>query len=79
MINAMTAGMLLVILGLLLIAIQPNEAYYVVSMGNRPRHLIACILAWAEEREKPELLAESRDRRIRVAEESGKSEQEVQL
>lgn len=45
MINAMTAGMLLVILGLLLIAIQPNEAYYVVSMGNRPRHLIACILA----------------------------------
>nr|AAX95238.1 signal recognition particle protein, putative [Oryza sativa Japonica Group] len=31
----------------------------------------------AEEREKPELLAESRDRRIRVAEESGKSEQEV--
>uniref|UniRef100_A0A0D9XP62 signal-recognition-particle GTPase n=1 Tax=Leersia perrieri TaxID=77586 RepID=A0A0D9XP62_9ORYZ len=31
----------------------------------------------AEEREKPELLAESRDRRIRVAEESGKTEQEV--
>jgi len=31
----------------------------------------------AEEREKPELLAESRERRIRVAEESGKTEQEV--
>ncbi|KAL6905616.1 hypothetical protein ACP4OV_003217 [Aristida adscensionis] len=31
----------------------------------------------AEERERPELLAESRDRRIRVAEESGKTEQEV--
>ncbi|KAK1647124.1 hypothetical protein QYE76_064929 [Lolium multiflorum] len=31
----------------------------------------------AEEREKPELLAESRERRIRVAEESEKTEQEV--
>ncbi|KAG8088451.1 hypothetical protein GUJ93_ZPchr0010g7370 [Zizania palustris] len=31
----------------------------------------------AEEREKPELLAESRERRIRVVEESGKTEQEV--
>ncbi|XP_062182764.1 signal recognition particle subunit SRP54, chloroplastic-like [Phragmites australis] len=31
----------------------------------------------AEEREKPELLAESRERRIKVAEESGKTEQEV--
>ena len=31
----------------------------------------------AEEREKPELLAESRERRIRVAEESDKTEQEV--
>lgn len=33
----------------------------------------------AEEREKPELLAESRERRIRVAEESGKTEQEVKF
>lgn len=32
-----------------------------------------------EEREKPELLAESRERRIRVAEESGKTEQEVRF
>ncbi|XP_062182949.1 uncharacterized protein LOC133887062 isoform X2 [Phragmites australis] len=31
----------------------------------------------ADERERPELLAESRERRIRVAEESGKTEQEV--
>lgn len=31
----------------------------------------------AEEKEKPELLAESRERRIRVAEESEKTEQEV--
>jgi hypothetical protein len=36
------------------------------------------ILKLAEEREKPELLAESRERRIRVAEESEKTEQEVQ-
>lgn len=35
------------------------------------------VLRCAEEREKPELLAESRERRIRVAEESGKTEQEV--
>lgn len=35
------------------------------------------VLGFAEEREKPELLAESRERRIRVAEESGKTEQEV--
>lgn len=41
--------------------------------------LIICFLGCIEEREKPELLAESRERRIRVAEESGKTEQEVRF
>jgi len=40
-------------------------------------YLLVFVLGCAEEREKPELLAESRERRIRVAEESGKTEQEV--
>jgi signal recognition particle subunit SRP54 len=39
--------------------------------------ILVFVLGCAEEREKPELLAESRERRIRVAEESGKTEQEV--
>jgi hypothetical protein len=35
---------------------------------------LVSVLGFAEEREKPELLAESRERRILVAEESGKTE-----
>jgi signal recognition particle GTPase len=35
--------------------------------------------ACAEERERPELLAESRERRKRVAKDSGKTEQQVQF
>jgi hypothetical protein len=34
---------------------------------------------YAEERERPELLAESRERRKRVAKDSGKTEQQVQF
>jgi len=40
-------------------------------------YLLVFVLGCAEEREKPELLAESHERRRRVAEESGKTEQEV--
>jgi hypothetical protein len=35
--------------------------------------------AYAEERERPELLVESRERRKRVAKDSGKTEQQVQF
>jgi signal recognition particle GTPase len=39
--------------------------------------LSVSILICAEERERPELLAESRERRKRVAKDSGKTEQQV--
>lgn len=49
-----------------------------VAMVMVPNVICIQSLYFAEEREKPELLAESRERRIRVAEESEKTEQEVQ-
>lgn len=42
-------------------------------------HAQSFIGACAEERERPELLAESRERRKRVAKDSGKTEQQVQF
>ena len=41
--------------------------------------LILVWLGWAEEKEKPELLAESPERRKRIAKDSGKTEQQVTL
>ena len=46
-----------------------------VKLVSAKLFLFSCL--FAEEREKPELLAESPERRKRVAQDSGKTEQQV--
>ncbi|CAH8379870.1 unnamed protein product [Eruca vesicaria subsp. sativa] len=68
----------LVIMEAMIEAMTPGFCFFFHLISfNTKQCLILVWLRWTEEREKPELLAESPERRKRVAKDSGKTEQQV--